>query len=160
VTLGRVGAPDAVASYTYNFTGQADGNWGSQAFSLVVPNLTADTKYLTIALVLQNHNHDRYVAADIGPRTSVPDAGATWTLLGLGLAAPGAVRMRFARKQGSIISYLFSQPLRNTLLQQCVGVKEADALRRRFWSSPRAAISCPAESARKDYGRWNAPETF
>ena len=67
------------ASQSYDFTGQADGTWGSRVFSFVTPAATP-LSYLSISIAGRNNNHDQYIAVDLcdGP---VPAQTGTWGAL-------------------------------------------------------------------------------
>lgn len=80
--------PTFSLTFQYDFTGQADGAWGSQLFSFILP---FDVSYLSLAIVGQNHNHDQYVALDLSS-AAVPDGGTTILLLSISLVAIGAIR--------------------------------------------------------------------
>ena len=64
------------ASQSFDFTGIADGTWGSRTFSFTTPAATT-LAYLSISLAGRNNNHDQYVALDLC-EAATPAAPSTW----------------------------------------------------------------------------------
>jgi PEP-CTERM motif-containing protein len=84
------------ASVAFDFTGVADGVWGNRTITFDPAAMginAANLKYLAVFIVGQTHNHDQYVAMDVG---IVPEPG-TILLLSSGLAFL-SVRMRAGRR--------------------------------------------------------------
>jgi hypothetical protein len=64
------------------------GQWTSQEFQFTTP---VNLAYLSLALSLQNNNHDQYVASDLAP---VPEPGSLVLLIAGGLLLIGFARLR------------------------------------------------------------------
>ena len=52
------------AAQSFDFTGIADGTWGSRTFTFTTPAATP-LAYLSMSIAGRNNNHDQYIAVDL-----------------------------------------------------------------------------------------------
>ena len=64
------------AAQSFDFTGFADGTWGSRTFTFTTPAATT-LAYLSISIAGRNNNHDQYIAVDLC-EAATPAETSTW----------------------------------------------------------------------------------
>ena len=64
------------AAQSFDFTGIADGTWGSRTFTFTTPAATP-LAYLSMSIAGRNNNHDQYIAVDLC-EAATPAETSTW----------------------------------------------------------------------------------